>query len=327
LTNGLDCDKLDWMHEKTPTVSRFEERNVISSTTSAGLRAFVATAVLVCGVCAAVPAHGSARPTVEVIADTPDGVSLRFDAGDATSGFLSTLVRVPDTGRIETEIIPAGAAGSVAISKPAILRDLRVVQVTFTPSSRGPTPGEGAPSVEVRLRALPEPGLNEKRRGRSHVSPAFRRLYESTVVNYDGGDIDATRPGSAFRRDGDPIPFGARYLIIVWDSFEEAIEPLAEWKHVKGVQTTVVRLSDVGSTPADIRAYIQNAYDTWQVPPEYVLLVGDTEQIPVHYGLTHTDNYYATVEGSDYLADIMVGRITADTPWHCATQVAKILGY
>ncbi|MCK4915960.1 MAG: hypothetical protein KAS89_07300, partial [Candidatus Eisenbacteria sp.] len=66
---------------------------------------------------------------------------------------------------------------------------------------------------------------------------------------------------------------------------------------------------------------------TWEVPPEYVLLVGDTEQLPGYDSLTYTDNYYATVEGADYLADIIVGRISADTGFQCATQVAKIFGY
>jgi hypothetical protein len=307
------------------------EQHLSPSFTRAGIRKTTAVAVLALAVCACLPVHVDARPTVEVVTDTPQGVSLRFeadfDADEVPVGPLSTLVRVPDTGRIVTEITPPDVAACVTVSEPAILRDLRVVQITFSPSLLWPMLADGALSVEVELRALDGPGLNEKHHRRGQVSPAFRRLYESTVVNYDDADGDAAPPAASLRRDGESIPFGGRYLIIVWDLYEEYIEPLAEWKHTKGIQTKVVRLSDVGSTPDDIRNYVLDAYNTWEVPPEYVLLVGDTEQIPVHYGLTHTDNYYATLEGSDYLADVMVGRITADSPGHCTTQVAKILGY
>ncbi len=259
--------------------------------------------------------------TVLVTEDTAERTTLAFDVGAGDGRPQSVLVRIPDTGAIEAVIDPPNARGDVWVSEPAIMRDLRVVRVTYAPPPGSPM----TRPVEVTLRATGNPGPNEKRRHHSSVSPAFHRLYKSTVVNYDRedapGHIAAPQPGR------DPLPYGARYLIITWSSFEELVEPLATWKHTKGMQTKVVTLAEVGSTPDDIRDYIQLAYDTWEVPPEYVLLVGDTEQVPVHNGLTHTDNYYATVDGADYLADVMVGRITADTPSQCSTQIAKILGY
>jgi len=296
----------------------------------------IVTALLAAALLASLPieAPAAATPTIEVLASTPEAVSLRFDADADSRAPLSVLVRVPDAGVIEAHIAPQTASGSITISEPAIMRDLRVVRVTFTPTEQAARAGADPRTVDVTLRGTGEPGLNEKRRHHSHVSPAFRGLYESQVVNYDASmeraltSADRTGASAAAPRSGrDPLPFGGRYLIIVWDAVEYLVEPLAEWKHRKGIQTRVVKLSDVGSTPEEIKDYIQTAYDTWAVPPEYVLLVGDTEQVPVYYGLTHTDNYYATVDGTDYLADIMVGRLTADGPGHCSTQVAKILGY
>ncbi|MEO0084075.1 MAG: C25 family cysteine peptidase, partial [candidate division WOR-3 bacterium] len=61
-------------------------------------------------------------------------------------------------------------------------------------------------------------------------------------------------------------PIGAKYLIITHDNFYEAILPLAQWKHKKGVPTKVVKLSDLNATPesiARIKNYIVNAYNTW----------------------------------------------------------------
>jgi uncharacterized repeat protein (TIGR01451 family) len=215
----------------------------------------------------------------------------------------------------------------ITVSAPAIMRDLRVVRVTFMPGGLGADPDAYASSLELTLRASEQPGTNEKHRHLPHISPAFRRIYRSTVLNYDD-EADAALLRRAASQQGDrPLQFGGRYLVITWGSFEETVRPLVEWKHAKGIQTKLATLAETGSTAEDIRTYIETAYNTWTVPPEFVLLVGDTEQVPAYNGLTHTDNYYAAIEGSDYLADIMVGRLSADTPGECATEVAKILGY
>jgi enolase len=52
---------------------------------------------------------------------------------------------------------------------------------------------------------------------------------------------------------------GARYLIITNDIFVNDIQPLAQWKHKKGMRTKVVTLNEIGSTPAQIKSYIQTA--------------------------------------------------------------------
>ncbi|MCK4255891.1 hypothetical protein KAX35_03300, partial [candidate division WOR-3 bacterium] len=71
-----------------------------------------------------------------------------------------------------------------------------------------------------------------------------------------------------------------RYLIITPDAYYDAILPLAEWKTKKGMLTKVAKLSETGSSSAQIRSYITNAYNTWEPRPEYVLLVGDDNIIP-----------------------------------------------
>ncbi len=46
---------------------------------------------------------------------------------------------------------------------------------------------------------------------------------------------------------------GARYLIVTHDNYYNDILPLAQWKHKKGYYTKVVKLSETGSTSAQIR--------------------------------------------------------------------------
>ena len=59
-----------------------------------------------------------------------------------------------------------------------------------------------------------------------------------------------------------------------------AIQPLADWKREKGWPVVVVTTDVTGPSSTQIKAWLQNAYDTWDQPPEYVLLVGDTAEIP-----------------------------------------------
>jgi hypothetical protein len=290
----------------------------------------------------------AARPEVELVASREEHVALRFSADESSRfGSASTYVRVPDTGRIEIEVESmafAGAPGEpeapdpealgtlgiLEVSEPAVMRDLRLVRVIFSPATAGDRSGGYVRELTLSLRTVPGLGINEKRGRRLPTSEAFERLYEGTVINYDARDtpeagLAADGGGSSDLRD--PLPLGARYLVISADTYADEIEPLVEWKNAKGMRSMLTTLSSIGTSAEQIKYYIQNAYDTWDIPPEYVLLVGDTEQLPSYESLTWTDNYYATLEGSDFLSDVMVGRISADSGYQCSIQVAKILGY
>jgi hypothetical protein len=117
---------------------------------------------------------------------------------------------------------------------------------------------------------------------------------------------------------------GARYLIITHDNFYNAIEPLAQWKHSTGFRTKVVKLSQIGSTSTQIKNYIQNAYDTWQIPPEFLLLVGAPNYVP--WGSSYSDNNYTNMD-SDIFNEILSGRLTVHDATEAQTVVNKILLY
>ena len=120
---------------------------------------------------------------------------------------------------------------------------------------------------------------------------------------------------------------GARYLIITHDNFYNAIQPLAEWKHKKGMMTKVVRLSEIGSSSAQIKNYIVDAYNTWQIRPEFLLLVGAPNYLPFpQIGYTYTDNFYTDVN-NDTLNEILSGRLTVHNETEAQTVVKKILLY
>ncbi len=120
---------------------------------------------------------------------------------------------------------------------------------------------------------------------------------------------------------------GARYLIITHDNFYNAVQPLAQWKHKKGLRTKIVKLSEIGSSSYQIRNYVANAYNSWQTPPEYLLLVGAPAYLAfAQISWIFTDNYYTNVTGDIY-NEILSGRLTVHNTTEAQTVVNKILAY
>jgi len=120
---------------------------------------------------------------------------------------------------------------------------------------------------------------------------------------------------------------GARYLIITHDNYYDLIQPLANWKHKKGMRAKIVRLSQIGGTAVEIRNYIFNAYNTWPCKPEYILFVGAPNFLPFpQVGTTYSDNYYTNMDGDIY-NEILSGRLTVHSTYEAQTVVNKILLY
>jgi hypothetical protein len=120
---------------------------------------------------------------------------------------------------------------------------------------------------------------------------------------------------------------GARYLVVTHDDFYDDILPLAEWKHKKGMKTKVVKMSEIGSDSLSIRNYIVNAYNTWPIQPEYLLLVGAPNYLPFPLVMGwNSDNYYTNITGDIY-NEILSGRFTVHDTIETQTVVNKILSY
>ena len=135
------------------------------------------------------------------------------------------------------------------------------------------------------------------------------------------------------------------YLIITHDNFYSTIGPLAISKQKQGYQVTIVRTSQIAANPTaqQITNYIKNVYLESGGTLKYVLLVGDAKDpqgktyIPTHYApsakpastgpFIATDLYYATMDASDYLPDICVGRLPVSTTSETIIMVNKILNY
>ncbi|MCD4689875.1 hypothetical protein K8S17_00270, partial [bacterium] len=283
---------------------------------------------------------------------TIDG-ALRFgDIGDPTLVVAATLIAVPPASGVELRILDAeyktlacrellpvqqqdrepgteisynadayvgGAlepADVVAIGDPAIMRDYRVVPLRVYPVAYDAKTGE----LRIATRLLVE--LDYGSPARTNIkttsrpdSPAFQRLYENQIANY------------GFVKNRYESDSSGKYLIITADTYYDNILPLAEWKHLSGMEVEIAKLSIIGSSYTQIKTYIQTAYDTWATPPEYVLFVGDTDVLPTHGASSGSDDGYCQLEGSDPLIDVFWGRLSADSDADADLIVAKTLGY
>ena len=160
-------------------------------------------------------------------------------------------------------------------------------------------------------------------------------LVADTIGDASTADTAAESTTTVASADVVSAAADADYLIITADEFYDAVLPLAQWKHKMGYRTYVATMSEVGTTDDDIYNFIKAVYDADNIKPQYVLLVGDHENVPSYeiighpyYGSTHvwyTDYTYGCVAGSDNYADLALGRLPGDTAAQITTMVNRIL--
>ncbi len=154
----------------------------------------------------------------------------------------------------------------------------------------------------------------------------------------------------------------ADYIAIVHRSLWAAIDPLLAHRrandHFTVAKVDVQQIYDEFSygrrDPEAIRSFLSYAYHTWKgptqdaAPPQYVVLVGSgtydftgvgdgtkPNLVPPYLldidpwiGETAADNRYVSVDGADdFLPDMAVGRIPAQTPADVTAVVDKVLAY
>ncbi|KQC07886.1 MAG: hypothetical protein APR54_00635 [Candidatus Cloacimonas sp. SDB] len=213
-------------------------------------------------------------------------------------------------------------AETIEIGEPAIMRDLRVVSVTVNPFSYDPVTGDLTitENIEFEVTTAGAEGANI-RAGERKRSQAFEPLYRSSILNYETTltrDIEYQQPSYLFIYPSN-------------DQVENYLSSLAEWKHQKGFEVYCVSTAETGTSLIQIKNFIENAYFNWEPPPEFVCLVADangTFFLPTGtQGGGPGDQYYATLEGNDILADVYMGRISYNTTNELATIISKILNY
>lgn len=119
------------------------------------------------------------------------------------------------------------------------------------------------------------------------------------------------------------------YLIITAPDFESGLTPFINHKAANGYNVAVFNTNTTGATTTAIKTFIQNRYNDPANKPEFVLLVGDVDKIPCWTGSGEgnpkTDLNYALLQGSDYFADVSIGRFSISSLTELQNIINKTL--
>jgi len=216
---------------------------------------------------------------------------------------LGATIALPSSATHATARILSGTAGGVEIAS-GIMKQ------------------RGVSVVVVRVL---EPGLEAIEVEVSHNGSWFAKADDK----YASPTLHAGLPGMM----DDPAkaaahPMGGSYVIITAPEFEEIVADLADWKREKGWPVVVATTDVTGSSTSTIKAWLQDAYDNWDRPPEHVLLMGDVEVIPNWlFSGNVSDMPYVLLDGDDWLPDAMIGRFAVANNSEAETIVAKSIAY
>ena len=209
---------------------------------------------------------------------------------------------------------PAHAA---ELGDPYLLRDFRGQVVTINPVQYNPATQTMRFYTDITVEIVPV-GTDERNTLQRESFPTtiaadFKPIYQRHFMNFD------------MISRYDPVEEQGSMLVITYDGFWDAMLPFVQWKNMKGIPTEMVKVSSIGDANA-IKEYIAAYYHGNGLA--FVLLVGDAAQVPTYYnGSGASDPSYSYIVGDDHYPDLFVGRFSAETTEHVATQVKRSVEY
>jgi len=263
-----------------------------------------------------------------------------------------------DTSHLKFQIDPATyAANALYPDKRAFIRDkddgiIRGHRIVFPKAAAmrfNPVTKELVAYTKIEIRIKYDTPAQKTAVNKRIVSQRFEEILHAAVENHKDIEMyeheeDEGGPGDNKR--------GCDYLVITPSAFysndsANPIQRLCAWKHQKGLLTNVETIESIGNADSSIRAFMQNAYNSWYPVPTYVVLIGDANHIVPSYVTEHTadghrvavgtpnehrtrigtDLYYTTLDGTDYFPDVMLSRISVNDTNDVAHIVDKLLEY
>ena len=222
-------------------------------------------------------------------------------------------------------------ASPVKVSEPTQIRGVDVVILGVTPFQYNPVTKELLVYRDIRVEMTFNGGNGHFGTDRLR-SRWWDPLFRDMLLNYEMlPQMDYNR---AFQ--GPTEETGAEYLIIcpTDPEFQQWADSIKVFRTLQGIKTEVVTLDVIGgNNPTTVENYINNAYNTWQIPPAAILLFGDygsspTNSVtsPIYNSYTVSDNIYADVNNNQ-MPDIIAARITANNATQLETMVTKFIHY
>jgi hypothetical protein len=221
----------------------------------------------------------------------------------------------------------------VEISEITKLRGVNTVVVGITPFQFNPVTQEliVINNIELDIEYI---GGTREYDDPKYRSQWFDPILKNAILNYDViSDME-------YRGKSSSNGTGCEYLIVIpnREDFMPLAEQIKEFRTKQGIYTKIMRLDEMGVTnTATLKTWFHNAYNTWDIPPVAVLLMGTHNTnmaigIPAEtvYHVTEgnciTDNQYAST-GTNNLPNMVFGRMAAATLSDMNILVSKFLEY
>ena len=220
----------------------------------------------------------------------------------------------------------------VMLSEPGEMRGVDVVILGITPFQYNPVSRELVVYRDLRVRVdfIGGSGYFGEDRLRSRY---WEPILQGNLLNYESlPEVNFNRlPVNNSEEDN------VEYLIIVPDDpvFIAWADTIKQWRKKQGIISGITTLTEIGGNNATlIENYINNAYNTWTIPPVAFMLLSDYQSSGDVYGITSpvwngycvSDNMYADVNADD-LPDMAHARICAQSGSQLALMVGKFLRY
>ena len=207
------------------------------------------------------------------------------------------------------------------------MRGIRIGSLVINPVSYNPASNtlRVFNDIEVEINFVGADRAETERMLVNTYSPYFDIVYKQMFNYRQIMDVYDDHP--------DLMAYPVHMIVITPDNYISALQPWINWKIQKGFDVNVVTTAQAGGNYNAIQSYVQNLYNTGVsqgATPTFVILVGDTGQIP---GKTSgnatqkvTDLYYGSIDG-DYFPDMFYSRMSAENTNQVTAIVNKILQY
>jgi len=216
---------------------------------------------------------------------------------------------------------------NVILSKPMVMRDLVLSNITIIPFQYYPNTRqlEVYKTIDIHVHEVGETA--DIRRREMPASKVFENIYKNSIINYNNESRDEYQQSAI-------LYIGPSNAIS-----NSTFSDLVEWRRQRGYVVYTATTSQTGSSSSSIKNYIEDAYDDFDPPPEYVTFIGDVDgsyTIPTFYnGHGHNsygndcegDHPYSQLDGNDLLPEVLLGRMSIRSSSELTTVVYKILNY
>lgn len=213
----------------------------------------------------------------------------------------------------------------VEIEPFGVVRNKRLYQISYFPVCYDPTNSKIYITGKILVHVYWQIEKSNSSRDKKYSSKYIDDLWKPYILN----DLSALDKSKIARYN---IPTGM--IVIVGSPFigNSKLNEWIEWKTQRGFVVTTVSVADIGLSTVSIKQYIKQAYLNWDIPPSFVVLVGDLNTLPAFQGTAYsnpiTDLYYSTVDGDEYYTpDLWVGRISVSDSANLNNSLNKILKY